>query len=58
MSIEDHEFSDEIAGIIATNADENTITLKYTAGAAHWSFFDKEDVIAMAKHFKLTGDDL
>jgi hypothetical protein len=58
MSIEDHEFSDEIAGIIATNADENTITLKYTAGAAHWSFFDKEDVIAMAKHFKLAGDDL
>ena len=53
-----HEFSDDIAGIKVTNADEDTITVKFTAGAAHWAFFDKDDVIAMAKHFKLTTKDL
>ena len=53
-----HEFSDDIAGIEVTNADEDTITIKFTAGAAHWTFFDKEDVIAMAKHFKITEEEL
>jgi hypothetical protein len=57
-NITTHEFSDDIAGTTATNADEDTITIKFTAGAAHWTFFDKDDVIAMAKHFKVTEEEL
>lgn len=58
MTITKHDFSDEIAGIIATNADKDIITIKFTAGAAHWTFFDKDDVIAMAKYFKITEEEL
>jgi hypothetical protein len=54
QELTNHEFSDDIAGTTVTNADEDIISIKFTEGAAHWTFFDKDDVIAMAKHFKLT----
>jgi hypothetical protein len=56
--IKNHVFSDDILGIKIPDADNDIITLKFTAGEAHWCFFDKNDVIAMAKHFKLTADEL
>lgn len=51
-----HEFADSIAGIkVDTEIDTETLILKINGG---WIFFDKDDVIAMAKHFKLTENDL
>lgn len=52
MSIEEHEFSDgEVT--IELNEDD-TIWICATA----YSSLNKRDVIALAKHFKLTKDDL
>jgi len=56
MSIVKHEFSDSIAHVACANADENQVSIKMKS--TPWLFFDKNDVIALAKHFKLTSDDL
>ena len=54
MSIEEHEFSDGSNILhVDTNEDLIVFTCLWTQ-----SGFNKKDVIAMAKHFKLTIDDL
>mgnify|MGYP003385511163 CR=1 FL=1 len=56
MSITKHEFSDSIACVTCANADEEQVSIQMKP--TPWLFFDKQDVIALAKHFKLTSDDL
>ena len=51
MDIEDYEFSDE--GIIAEIQDDEVWLC-----AVAYSALVKDDVIALAKHFKLTANDL
>lgn len=50
MSIINYEFSDSIAKVRCTNADENNITVK--TNGAEWVFFTEEDVDKMKAHFE------
>ena len=52
MKIEEHEFSD--IEVYAEVNEDNTVWLVATA----YSSVNKRDVIALAKHFKLTADDI
>ena len=51
MNIEEYEFSD---GLICLDSED------HYAGFIHEGYFelDRDDVIALAKHFKLTADDI
>ena len=53
FDIKQHEWSDSIAGIDARAGAVIVIEFK-----GEWVCFDKQDVIAMAKHFKLAEEDL
>jgi len=55
MTIEDYEFSD-IYMPKALNANDTAVCLEVKE--LPWIGLDKQDVIALAKHFKLTSDDL
>lgn len=48
-----HEWSDSIAEIEAESGD--TLVLKFKGS---WISLDKDDAIAIAKHFNLTAEDL
>ena len=52
MSIEDYEFSD--GEVVAEINEDGAVWLCATA----YSALKKRDVIALAKHFQLTADDL
>ncbi|GAF82800.1 unnamed protein product [marine sediment metagenome] len=52
MTIEEYEFSDD--EVIAELNEDGCVWLCATA----YSSLNKRDVIALAKHFKLTADDL
>ena len=52
MTITNHIFSDHVSEIKSTNADDEYITIKIPTNTP-WIFFDKDDVKAMAVHFKL-----
>jgi hypothetical protein len=56
MKIEDYEFSDTIAELKCTNSSDEQITIK--SEQTPWHFINKQDVIAMAKHFKITAGEL
>ncbi len=51
MKLENHKFYDSIAEVRCSNTDHDCVTLKIKA--TPWLFLSKEDVEAMAKHFKL-----
>lgn len=53
-----HELSDHVSGAKVANACETAISIKFTNGSIPWTFFDKDDVIAMAKFFNITEKDL
>lgn len=55
MTIEDYEFSDMYMPK-ALNANDTAVCLEVKE--LPWIGLDKQDVIALAKHFKLTSDDL
>ena len=52
MTITNHIFSDHMAEVKSTNADDEYITIKIPTKTP-WIFFDRDDVKAMALHFKL-----
>lgn len=54
MSIEDYEFDDEDISVVDSTSDLDIIEL--SIGACF--YLERRDVIALAKHFKLTSDDL
>ena len=55
MSIKDYEFSDyAMYKVVSANNIAVTIDTK----KAPWVAFYRDDAIAMAKHFKLTANDL
>ena len=53
FDITQHEWSDSIADIEAESGD--TLVLKFHGS---WISIDKDDAIAIAKHFNLTAEDL
>lgn len=53
FDIAQHEWSDSIAEIEAESGD--TLVLKFHGS---WISLDKDDAIAIAKHFNLTAEDL
>ncbi len=55
MKIEDYEFCD-LAEPKVLNANDTAVCLN--TDEMPWIAIFKEDVIALAKHFKLTADDL
>ena len=55
MSIEKHELSDMYMPKVL-NANDTAVCLEVKG--LPWIGLDKSDVIALAKHFKLTSDDL
>lgn len=55
MSILNYEFSDMYMPKVL-NANDTAVCLEVNELA--WIGLDKNDVIALAKHFKLTSDDL
>ncbi len=55
MSIEDYEFSGDICPPKVLNANQTAVVLE-TIGK--WLALDKNDAIALAKHFKLTAHDI
>ena len=55
MNIENHEFSDMYMPKVL-NANETSVCLEVKG--LPWIALDKQDVIALAEHFKLTADDL
>ena len=56
-SIMEHRFSD--AYLIPDSADDESIVLEIeNCGVVDYTTFKKRDVIAMAKHFSLTAEDL
>ena len=55
MNIEDYEFTD---GGINSIESANEIAVCINVDAAAWVAIFKEDAIQLAKHFKLTADDL
>jgi hypothetical protein len=54
MDIEDYEFDDEDISVVDSTSDLDIIEL--SIGACF--YLERRDVIALAKHFKLTVDDL
>lgn len=58
MSIVKHEFSDTDVKIIDSTSDLSNIELAVLPDAGGFFYLEKRDVIALAKHFKLTSDDL
>ena len=52
FDITKHEFQDSITGLKAEISDENLV-IQFQNGAPNWTFFSKDDVAAMANHFKL-----
>jgi hypothetical protein len=57
MDITKHEFADSIAQIEVEPLDEPEALVIKVKGVS-WLFFDKDDVVAMAKHFNVTEIDL
>jgi hypothetical protein len=57
MIIEDHEFADSISQLVAEPLYDCE-TLVIHIAEISWVFFDKNDVIAMDKHFNVTESDL
>ena len=57
MSIEDYEFADSISQLKAEPLQEAG-TIVININNSSWIFVDKEDVTELAKHFKLTQEDL
>ena len=55
MDILNYEFSDMYIPKVL-NANETAVCLEVKE--LPWVAIDKNDVVALAKHFKLTGDDL
>ena len=55
MDIEKHEFSDMYTPKVLS-ANDTAVCLEVKE--LPWVGLDKSDVIALAKHFKLTSDDL
>ena len=52
FDITQYEFEDSITEAKAEVSGDNLV-LNFPHGAPKWIFFDKDDVAAMAKHFKL-----
>ena len=55
MNIKDHEFQD---GGINSIESANEIAVCINVDGAPWVALFPDDVIALAKHFKLTADDI
>ena len=53
MSIEDYEFSDSDLSVYDSDGE-----IVYMENLCHIVQVEREDVIALAKHFKLTEEDL
>jgi len=66
MSIEDYDFHDEQLDLDFDNSDVNTVNMAVFYHDIRSSTYEsdvsfhlvKRDAIALAKHFKLTADDL
>jgi len=56
FDISEHEFSDETSHIEINSANELAVCMTATNGK--WFAMYKDDAIALAKHFKLTVEDL
>lgn len=58
MSIDEHEFNDNDISIIDSTSDLSVLELAVDRDSSGFFYLEKEDAIALAKHFKLNAHDI